>query len=151
MAVDLRNKALKLLSLREHSRSELRRKLAGVDDATHDDDIEALLDDFEQRGWLSDARFAASYISANGARFGKQRLAAELRQRGVSDSDTSAALANWAEEADPELARARAIWTRKYDGPGATPVDRAKQARFLQSRGFGYDVIRKVISGLDDE
>lgn len=154
MADELRARALKLLSLREHSRRELRRKLGrsapGADDIAPDE-VDALLDDFEQRGWLSDARFAAAYVSANGARFGRQRLAMELRERGVGDVDIDTALADWGEEADSELARARAIWAKKYAAPASDAAARAKQARFLQSRGFSYDVIRRVVSGLDDE
>lgn len=148
MANSLRDKAVKLLSQREHSRAELRRKLGGHDPTA--DEIEAVLDDLVERQWQSDARFAIAYVDANASKFGRYRLEHTLRERGVADSDIAAAFAQLA-EGDDELTRARDIWRKKFK---ATPVDateRAKQARFLQSRGFSFEIIRRVIAGLDDE
>ena len=147
---ELRAKALKLLSAREHSRAELQRKLTGHGEST---DIQTLLDDLEARDWLSDARFAQAYVEANAKRFGRYRLEAELRERCVADSTIQAALAVLADSDDSgdELGRARAAWEKKFGQLPNDTADRAKQARFLQSRGFAYDVIRRVLGGLDDE
>jgi bifunctional ADP-heptose synthase (sugar kinase/adenylyltransferase) len=46
---------------------------------------------------------------------------------------------------DDETARARAVWARKFDGPPSDAKSWAKQARFLQSRGFSVDSIHKVL------
>jgi regulatory protein len=49
-----------------------------------------------------------------------------------------------------ELDRAREVWRKKFDSKadaGTSPADKAKQMRFLAARGFGSEVIRRVVSG----
>ena len=138
----LRSRALGLLARREHSRVELQRKLS-----PHTEDAQELidlLDDFTRRGWLSDARFAEALVHDKQAKFGTSRLAYELRQRGVEESVIRDQLA---ELKDSELERARQVWQSKF---GVLPEDakaRAKQMRFLQSRGFSFEVIGKIMRG----
>lgn len=146
---ELRNKALRLLSQREHSRAELRRKLSGGEAAA--ETVEALLDDFEARGWQSDQRFATAYVDAHIGRYGRYRLEQALRERGVDAATIAGALDDRDPEAGDELQRARALWLKKFGQPPTDAQARAKQARFLQSRGFGFEIIRRVIAGLDDE
>ena len=50
-----------------------------------------------------------------------------------------------------ELARAREVWRKKFGEPALDAAERGKQMRFLASRGFGGDAIRKVVSGGTDE
>jgi regulatory protein len=135
----LKGRALKMLARREHSRAELARKLA--DEATPED-LQAVLDHLERSGLLSDARFAESFVSSRAPRFGSAKLRHALRARGVADEIIAAALSAGA---GSETTRAREVWRRKF---GASPTDRsdyARQARFLQSRGFPVDIIRKVL------
>ena len=142
---DLRARALALLARREHSRAELVRKLERVGFAR--DDIAPLLDEFETKNWLSDRRYAESWVADHRAKAGSVKLAYELRQRGVGDDVIEAVLG---EHRDSELDRAREVWRKKY---GATPVDaseKARQIRFLQSRGFASEVIRRAISDGND-
>lgn len=144
--LSLRNRALSLLGRREHTRAELQRKLA-----THAEDPQeliALLEDLTRRGWLSDARFAEALLQSKQAKFGALRLAHTLRERGVADTVIREQLIALK---DSELERARQVWQSKF---GAIPEDtkaRAKQMRFLQSRGFSQDVIRKVVRGVGDD
>ena len=141
----LRERALGLLARREHSRAELQRKLSPH--AEDPQEIIDLLDDFTRRGWLSDARFAEALVHDKQAKFGTSRLAYELRERGVEESVIRDQLA---ELKDSELERARQVWQSKF---GVLPEDtkaRAKQMRFLQSRGFSFDVISKVLRGTSD-
>lgn len=141
-AMSLRDRALGLLARREHTRAELRRKLA-----PHSEDpqeLTELLDELANHGWLSDARFAEALVHDKQAKFGAVRLAYELRERGVPDAVIRNQLGNLKET---ELNRARQVWQTKF---GALPEDakaRAKQMRFLQSRGFSLDVIGKVLRG----
>ena len=128
-----------MLARREHSRAELARKLA--DDATPED-LQAVLDHLERSGLLSDARFAESFVSSRATRVGNARLRYDLRAKGIADDLIAAALPA---ETDSETSRAREVWQRKF---GVAPTDRAdyaRQARFLQSRGFAVDIIRKVL------
>ncbi|SFZ72259.1 recombination regulator RecX [Chitinimonas taiwanensis] len=146
--VDLQKKALDLLARREHSRQELQRKLSRLD--ADSAEIAAALDALEARGWLSDARFAAAYVRANAARFGRFRLEQALRELGIADALIREALDNLPED-DTELLRARTVWQKRFRERPRDEQERARQARFLQSRGFAYEVIRKVIAGLEDE
>ena len=142
----LRNRALALLARREHSRTELQRKLAAH--AEDPQELSDLLEDLSRRGWLSDVRFAEALVHDKQAKFGSVRLAYELRERGVEDTVIRAQLADLKES---ELGRARQVWQLKF---GILPSDakaRAKQMRFLQSRGFSLDVIGKVVRGIADE
>ncbi|WP_018412069.1 recombination regulator RecX [Methyloversatilis thermotolerans] len=139
MSDALREKALRLLARRDHSRAELVRKLREDGSA---EDVAALLARLEEGGLLSDARFAKQFVSSRATRFGARRLAHDLRQRGISDSDATDAMASM--ELD-ETARARAVWARRFDCAPQDAKTWAKQARFLQSRGFSTDTIRKVL------
>lgn len=136
---DLREQALACLARREHSRAEIERKLVH---AGHDsEEIAALLDDFEARNWLSDRRFAESYVADHLAKSGPVKLAYELRQRGIDDSIIEAVLA---QTRDDELERARQIWVKKYGDPPVDGKIDPKQARFMLSRGFDLRTIYRL-------
>lgn len=136
----LRNRALAYLARREHSRAELVTKLvrAGFDEA----DVAPLLDEFQRQNWLSDQRYAESYIADHRAKAGNIKLVYALRQRGVAEDIIEAAMNDRSED---ELARARTIWHKKYPAPPADLAETARHTRFLQSRGFSLTVIRQVL------
>ena len=140
--VTLRERALRLLARREHSSAELRRKLAAH--LTPEDDLEALLEDLLRRKLLSDERYAESRVHALSRRFGAARIAHELRakglDKGLADQASKAARAT-------EVERAREVWRRKFRLAPRTREERAKQMRFLRSRGFTFDAIRAVVVG----
>ena len=142
MSAELRKRALALLARREHSRAELARKLAADD--VEPAEIEAVLKEFEERGWLSESRVTEQLIHARKSRFGLLRIERDLRERGVSDEAVTAALPELRES---ELDRARAIWQRRFKHQPVGAAERARQVRFLQGRGFELDVIFKVIKG----
>jgi regulatory protein len=106
-----------------------------------------LLDEFEQKNWLSDQRFAEAWVADHRARSGAIKLAYELRQRGVADAIIDAVLAD---PPDSELDRARAVWLKKFGSLPATPAEHAKQMRFLLGRGFSADVLRRVLKPRDE-
>ena len=144
MSTELKNRALRALARREHSRTELARKLAAHGNS---EDIRAVLDQLEHSGLLSDARFTESYVAARAARFGPAKLRHSLRTKGVAEALIESALAAGR---DTEAARARELWQRKF---GTLPQDRndhARQARFLQGRGFSAEVIRRVLKGIEE-
>lgn len=141
---DLRERALRLLARREHSRAELVRKLGQAGFAPHD--IEAMLDEFEDKSWLSDRRFAESYVADHLVRAGSIKLAHDLRQRGIADTIIQAVLS---ENRDSEAERAREVWRKKFSAPASNASETARQMRFLQSRGFTVEVIRKALTNPD--
>jgi len=147
MADSLRDRALRLLARREHTRAELARKLS-----VHSEDpgeVERVLDDLEQRGWVSERRVVEQRVHTLRKRYGARRIERDLRQKGVTDDAVAAALAGLK---GGELAAAREVWRRKFGGrqPGR-PADRARQVRFLQGRGFDLEVVLKVIKGGEED
>ena len=155
--LSLRTRALQYLARREYSRAELRGKLqryvqtdddfepsfdSSVADSSGLDGLDALLDDLTARGWLSDARAATQFLHAKRSRFGTQRIAHELRQKGITEELISAAMPALKEG---ELEAARAVWQRKFGMLPQDEKEKARQMRFLQSRGFGFDVIFQVL------
>lgn len=143
---NLRERALRFLARREYTRSELARKLSPY---TEDrDELDALLDDFARRDWLSEARFAEMVVQARLGKFGSRRIIHELREKGVSEEGIAAVLP---EVRENELETARAVWVKKFGILPADARERAKQMRFLASRGFGAETIRRVMQGKEDE
>lgn len=143
MSGTLRARALRLLARREHARHELARKLSPHAESSAA--LEVLLDDLSARRLLSDERYVEMRLNARAARFGNARLACELRVQGVSEELVASALA----ASDDELKRARQVWQRKYgDQSGVLDATaRARQTRFLMSRGFSGETIRRIIRG----
>jgi regulatory protein len=137
-----------MLARREHSRFELTNKLERIGGDL--DELPGLLDEFEAKNWLSDRRFAQSYVADHRAREGAIKLAHALRQRGVAESLIDEALESLNERGDGELKRAREVWRKKYDVEPGTAQERARQMRFLLGRGFSMETIRHVFRQ-DDE
>jgi regulatory protein len=143
---NLRQRALEYLGKREYSYTELGQKLKAY--ADEDDDIPALLEDFKARGWLSDARFAEQIVHARQSKFGSAKIAHELREKGVADE----LIADAVEQVkDNELENATEVWRKKFKSSPKSREEWAKQARFLQSRGFGFDMIKKVLNAAEAE
>lgn len=103
-------------------------------------EVDTLVVWLEQRGYLSDARFAEVRVQARQARYGNQRIRRELQQRGVTLDD-----ATEAELASSEFNRACAVWQRKYDAPATDAAARLRQMRFLVGRGFSMPVVQRVL------
>ena len=157
----LQSRALAWLAQREHSGSELRRKLLRLTQqraecAESDDDadevaggaaddpsgkVEALLDWLEARAYLSDERFVESRLRVRAAGLGTRRIQGELARHGVKlDAQPLQALR------DSEIQRARLLWQRKFGCAPADERERARQMRFLAGRGFPGEVVRRVMS-----
>ena len=141
MSGTLRERALRLLARREHSRAELSRKLAPH--AESPEALDAVLDDLAARDLLSDERYVDMRLRARQARLGDARLAYELRTQGVSAELIEAALA----AGDDEQLRAQRVWQHKFGTLASDANDRARQARFLASRGFSTETIRRIVRG----
>ena len=133
-AAELKTRALRYLSRREHSRAELARKLAPY--AESEAALRALLDELVMRKQLSDERYAEVRAHWLGRKYGAARIRQDLKAHGVS--------AHVTEEGD--LEKARAILARKYRGAPGTLEEKARRARFLQSRGFSHEIIRQLLS-----
>jgi len=140
--LSLKGRALKLLSMREHSRVELRRKLAPH--AESPEQLEAVLDEMAANRFLCLERFADSVVHRKAARFGAARIKAELAQHQLPSHVAEAVVRSLR---DTELERAHELWARRFGEVATSPQEQARQARFLMARGFAGDVVRRVIRG----
>jgi len=128
---------LRYLARREHSRDELARKLAPY--AQSNEILEGVLRELESRKQLSDERFAEARASWLARKYGAARIRQDLKSKGVSEEVSDRAVAEL-----NDVAKAKEILARKYRVPATTREERAKRARFLQSRGYSYDTIRAL-------
>ena len=162
----LKARALRLLSMREYSRKGLATKLeesaarmlklkpveedaeasalASEPETPLKVQIEAVLDDFEARGWLSDQRFAEALVRRRSERYGTRKIQDELLQAGVDSAKTADLLKNLK---DTEFQRAYELWERKFGVLATEQKERARQYRFLASKGFSSDVVSRVVAG----
>jgi len=141
--VELKVRALRHLTRREHSRAELARKLAPH--AESPQALELLLAELAQRKQLSDERFAETRAHWLSRKYGAAKIRQDLKAHGVAD----AVIARVSTEGD--LEKAKAILARKYRNAATTREEKAKRARFLQGRGFSYDVVARLLFGSDPE
>jgi len=139
---ELKVRALRFLTRREHSRAELAGKLAPH--AESPQALEAVLDDLAQRKQLSDERYAETRAHWLSRKYGAAKIRQDLKEHGVADAVIERV------SAEGDLEKARAILARKYRAPVTTREEKAKRARFLQSRGFSYEIIRKLLSTGDE-
>lgn len=141
----LKARALKLLSLREHTRLELERKLAAHAESA--EQLAEALDALQARGFINEARVVESVVHRRAARLGASRVRQELQAKGVAQGAITEAVQALR---STELARAREVWVKKFGTPAADAKERARQVRFLISRGFAADVVRRVVNGADE-
>jgi regulatory protein len=139
-----REQAMNFLARREHSVAELQVKLAARDFDTAE--IEVTVATLVREGLASDERFAEAF-TASRKRQGKGpvRIRVELERRGISDELIAACTAT-----DPAqwLELARSVRQKKFGNPPADDYrERARQARFLQYRGFTVEQIRAAMHG----
>jgi regulatory protein len=141
----IKGRALRLLAMREHTRTELEQKLARHD--PDPDELRLALDDLQAKGFISEARVVESVLHSRGSRLGARRVRQELQAKGVSAEALSLAMDQLR---TTELDRARSVWRKKFGQLATEPKERARQARFLLTRGFGAEVVRRVTQS-DDE
>ena len=141
--IEARKKAMDYLARREHGRAELLNKLSsfGFDADAADDAVAQLVEDNLQ----SDTRFVEGFISSRiNQGKGPVKIRADLRERGIG----SGVIENGLEEADQDwYASARQVRDKKFGSE--QPADfneKARQMRFLQSRGFDTDHIQAAVS-----
>ena len=136
----LKARAIGLLARREYPRSELRDKLLATGAAR--EEVDAVLDEIAASGYLSDERFAHAMVRQKSGGYSKRAIAATLKAKGVVGETATDALAG-AEQDD--YTTMLALWRRRFGTPPANDREKARQVRFLQSRGFGLSAIFKLL------
>ena len=140
----LKARALRYLAAREQSRAELAAKLARfVTEQDAPDAVERVLDDLSAKGFIIEARVAESLLHRRAGGLGHARVLHELRAKGVPPEVIEAS----AEQLrGTELARAQAVWRKKFGQLPQGAAERARQMRFLAARGFSGEVVRRVLN-----
>jgi regulatory protein len=142
----LKGRALRLLSTREHSRFELERKLARFEE--EEGTLAKALDELQAKGFISEARVIESVLHRRSAKLGTARIKQELQSKGLDAGAVADALAGLQ---GTERQRAQEVWRRKFGEPPADAKEAARQMRFLATRGFNTEVIRRVVGGKADD
>jgi regulatory protein len=140
----LKGRALRLLSQREHSRTELERKLAQHEEVPGE--LAKALDELQARDFINDGRAVDSVVNRRSGKLGSARIKQELAAKGLSGEAVAEAMANLK---DSELSRAQEVWRKKFGTSPQDPQEKAKQMRFLLSRGFPSEVVRRTVPDID--
>lgn len=107
-------------------------------------DLELVLDELENKDWLSDNRFSEQFVLSKKRKFGALKIAHELKLRGVNKSIINRVLRDIK---DDEFLLAKKIWEKKFNQIPITIDEKAKQIRFMQSRGIQVTIIHQILSG----
>lgn len=144
--LSLKGRALRLLSAREYSRAELVKKLTPFE--TSPGELAKALDELQAKDFINEQRVVDSVLHRRSAKLGAARIKQELQSKGL---DAGAVLEAVDVLKSTEVERAREVWRKKFGNAPENASERGKQMRFLMSRGFGSEAIRKVISGVFKE
>ena len=148
--LQLKKRALYYLGKRDYSRVELGRKILNYSESLEISkvDLELILDELEEKNWLSDDRFSEQFVLSKKRKFGARKIAHELKLRGVDESIISRVLRDIK---DDEFLLAKKIWEKKFNQIPITIDEKAKQIRFMQSRGIEVAIIHQILSGKSPE
>lgn len=132
-----------LLARREHGITELTRKL--IQKGLPEDLVYEAMDQLSSDGLISDRRYSESITNYQYQRGqGPQKIRYKLRSDGISDE----IIENTFESLSPdwEASLKQLIYKKYSDRAARTPSERAKQVRFLSSRGFPQEMIYRLLN-----
>ena len=141
----LKGRALRLLSQREHSRKELEQKLKPHEETPGE--LAEALDFLAAKDFINEKRVVESVVNRRASKLGAARVRQELVAKGLPADDISEAVEAMR---STELDRALQVWRKRFGTPPLDASERAKQVRFLVSRGFAPEVVRRVVAGADE-
>ena len=145
MKPSLKGRALRLLSQREHSRKELEQKLKPHEETQGE--LAEALDFLAAKDFINEKRVVESVVNRRSSKLGAARVRQELMAKGLPADDIAEAVEAMR---STELERALMVWRKKFGAPPSDASERGKQVRFLVSRGFAAEVVRRVVAGADD-
>ena len=142
----LKKRALYYLGKREYSRHELLQKIGPFAESLEitRQQVDQTLSELEQKDWLSDKRFVDQFVFSKKKKFGLKKMEYELKMRGVDEIIIHDALNKIKSE---EYDLAKNIWEKKFRNLPEGQGEKAKQIRFLQSRGIDSTLIHQILSG----
>lgn len=144
--ISLKGRALRLLAGREHSRAELQRKLSAHE--TEPGELAKALDELAAKGFIDEQRVLESVVHRRAGRLGAARVRQELQAKGLDPQAVAEAVAGLQ---GSEEARAREVWRKRFGAPPGDATEHGKQMRFLLTRGFQAEVVRRVVRGAPED
>jgi regulatory protein len=138
--VSLKAQAVRLLARREYSRADLEQRL--VAKGASRGEVAAVLDELSTKGLLSNERFAHALVAQKSGSYSRRSIRGELKRKGVSGEAIDGALGDASIDDDATLF---ALWQRRFGTAPANDREKARQVRFLQSRGFELSAILKLL------
>ena len=145
MKPSLKGRALRLLTQREHSRKELEQKLKPHEETPGE--LAEALDFLAAKDFINEKRVVESVVNRRSSKLGAARVRQELMAKGLPADDIAEAVQTMR---GTEFERALVVWRKKFDAPPSDASERAKQVRFLVSRGFAAEVVRRIVAGADE-
>jgi len=145
MKPSLKGRALRLLSQRDHSRKELEQKLKPHEETPGE--LAEALDFLAAKDFINEKRVVESVVNRRSTKLGAARVRQELMAKGLPADDIADAVQAMR---GTEFERALVVWRKKFGAPPSDASERGKQVRFLVSRGFAPDVVRRIVSGADE-
>ena len=145
MKPSLKGRALRLLSQREHSRKELEQKLKPHEETPGE--LTEALDFLAAKDFINEKRVVESVVNRRSTKLGVARVRQELMAKGLPADDIADAMQTMR---GTEIERALVVWRKKFGAPPSDASERAKQVRFLVSRGFAAEVVRRIVAGADE-
>jgi len=134
------NKALEIISRREHSEKEIKNKLLSKFDAP--ELVEEVVSKLINNNLINDIRFAQMHVAIRKRKgFGPKKIKFELITRGIDDLIASFAIK---EEGSWKEAAQKAFNKKFKNGASEEFKERNKQKTFLQNRGFSFEEIDSV-------
>ena len=143
--LSLKGRALRLLSQREHSRQELERKLRPFEETPGE--LAEALDFLQAKDFINEQRVVESVVNRRSPKLGASRVRQELQAKGLPVEAIAEAVHQMR---STELERAHEVWRKKFGEPPGDQAARIKQVRFLVSRGFAPEVVKRVVAGAED-
>ena len=141
--VSLKAQAVRLLARREYARDDLEQRL--IAKGAPRDEVVAVLDELSAQGLLSNERFAHALVAQKSGSYSRRSIRGELKRKGVSGEAIEDAIGEAAIEDDAAML---ALWQRRFGTLPANDREKARQIRFLQSRGFALSAIFKMLKNL---
>lgn len=138
--VSLKAQAVRLLARREYARDDLEQRLIAKGAAP--DEVAAVLDELSSQGLLSNERFAHALVAQKSGSYSRRSIRGELKRKGVSGEAIEGAIGEATIDDDAAML---ALWQRRFGAPPANDREKARQIRFLQSRGFALSAIFKML------
>ena len=136
------NKALDIISRREHSQKELSDKL--ITKFNIPELVDSVIHSLLEKNLLNDYRYSESYVVARKRKgFGPKKIGYELVSRGVNENIVSEVIdaeGGWNEAA------LKAFNKKFKAGIGEDFKEQNKQKVFLQNRGFSFQEIDSVFN-----